>query len=66
MLYFLGFAEAWLLLLVGVSCIVLVTIVTIILFIKYVKFHKSYDGKFYGHIFIEFLYLYSDRSMDVA
>jgi len=52
MLYFLGFTAAWPLLIVGVSCIALVSIVTIYMFIKYVEFQKSYNGNLYLCIII--------------
>ncbi|UJR21757.1 hypothetical protein I4U23_024832 [Adineta vaga] len=37
----LGFAEAWILLITGLSCIAIVAVVTILMYLKYIVFHKS-------------------------
>lgn len=43
--FLLGFDKAWLLLIVGVSCVGLVSFVTIIMFIKYVVCGKNHLGR---------------------
>lgn len=63
--WFLGFNDAWLLLVVGISCIGIVGIVTTAMYLKYIVFDKKISSKFIGiHMFIDIKYFFLDSHPD--